>query len=98
MALSKAFAGQAHLDHIAVFMADGRIGGKFDQGVKADTLNLADFSEASQIGFVTFASEAAEKWGVGTVEDNETEFAKIIADAVAVKEALIAKEEEEPKQ
>lgn len=85
MALSKEYAGHGHLKHIAVY-DDGTIGVKFDHPVNIIPLNLADLSEDAQIGYVRFAGEVAEKQGIGSLQDNETEFAKIITDAVKARE------------
>ncbi len=91
MALSKAYAGQGHLQHIAVHMSDGRIGVVFDPRGNTVPLTLADLSEAAQAGFVTFASDVAKKQGIGTLSQCETDFVKIITDAIAAKEEAIAK-------
>jgi hypothetical protein len=91
MALSKPYAGQAHWDHYA-FYSDGRIGVSYDQNVPVVPLNLADLSEASQAAWVTVAAEIAEKQGIGTLAECETEFVAIITKAIEDKEAEEAKE------
>ena len=87
MALSKGYAGQAHLKHIAVF-DDGRVGGKPDPDIKTTSLkplHLADFSEVAQMGFHLFLKEAVEIWEISPPESSEADVADYIVKAIECK-------------
>ncbi len=83
----KATAGSSRLEHVAVFLSDGRIGVGFDPHIaNSPTLNLSDLSEEAQAGFVTFIGEVAK---IATSQDEKEIEAELIA---CVDKACLAKE------
>jgi hypothetical protein len=85
----KATAGQSRLEHVAVFLSDGRIGIGFEPHIaNSPMLNLSELSEEAQAGFVTFIGEVAKLATSQDEKEIETELIAVVDKAVLAKEAL----------
>ena len=88
----RATAGSSRLEHVAVFLSDGRIGVGFAPHIAdTPTLNLSELSPEAQAGFVTFIGEVAK---LATNQDEkkiETELIACVEKACVAKEASLEK-------
>jgi hypothetical protein len=88
----KATAGQSRLEHVAVFLSDGRIGVGFDpHTTDSPILNLAALSETARAGFKAFIGEVAVLATGKTEKEVATELSLVVSRAVAAKEASLEK-------
>jgi hypothetical protein len=85
----KATEGSSRLEHVAVFLSDGRIGVGFEPHIPSTpVLNLSELSPEAQAGFVTFIGEVAKLATNQDEKEIETELIAVVDKAVLAKEAL----------